>query len=101
MKFITFTMYDVAKAMDVAQASDKIANTPGQKRLAQYVFLGKPFDGVPPNTAVAITIREAESDEALFAIQYSLALAGATAWSVPVFEVPAAAAVAEVKKYTK
>jgi hypothetical protein len=102
MKFITFAMYDVAKAAEVAQASDKVAKTPGQKRLAQYVCLGIPFPGVfPPNTLTAITIREAESAEALAAVQYPLVLAGANIWSVPVLEFPVDGAVAEVKKYTK
>ena len=101
MKFMTFAMYDVAKAAEVAQVSDKVAKTPGQKRLAQYVCLGKPFDGVPPNTLTAITIREAESAEALAAVQYPLVLAGVTIWSVPVLEFPVDGAVAEVKKYTK
>ena len=64
MKFMVFTMYNVAKAAEVAQAADKVANTPGTKILAQYACLGKPFDGVPPNNVVAITVREAESAEA-------------------------------------
>ena len=101
MKFMVFTMYDAAKAAEVMQASDKAAKMPGQKLLALYVCGGKPFDGVPPNTLVAISVREAESAEALAAVEYTLILAGATVWAVPVVELPVGGAVAEEKKYRK
>ena len=101
MKFITFVMYDVAKAAEIAQAADKVAKTPGQKALAQYVCLGIPFAGVPPNSIVVIVVGEAESNEAIAASQYPLALAGATIWAVPVLEMPVAGAAAEEKKYRK
>jgi len=101
MKFMTFVMYDVAKAAEVAQASDKASKVPGQKLLALYSCVGKPFDGVPPNTIVAISVREAENGEALATALYTLALAGATAWAVPVIEMPVGAAAAEEKKLRK
>ena len=101
MKFITFNMFDVAKATEVAQAGDKVAKTPGQKILAQYVCEGLAFPGEPPNTLVSISIAEVESNEALAAVQYPVALAGATVWSVPVLEMPVAGAAAEEKKYRK
>lgn len=101
MKFITFVMYDIAKAGEVAQASDKAAKVPGQKLLALYACMGKPFDGMPPNSIVAISVRDAESSEALAAALYTLALSGATVWSVPVQEMPIGGAVAEEKKYRK
>ena len=101
MKFITFAMYDVAKAAEIAQASDKVAKTPGRKTVAQYVCLGIPFAGVPPNSLVVIAVGEAESNEAIAASQYPLALAGATIWAVPVLEMPVAGAAAEEKKYRK
>ena len=102
MKFITFTMYDIAKAAEVMQAADKNSKIPGQKMLAGYTFLGLPFPGVfPPTTMVSTTIREAESAEALAAVLYNIALTGATAWAVPVLEIPVGDAVAEVKKLTK
>jgi len=101
MKFITFNMFDVAKGAEVAQASDKVAKTPGQKILAQYVCEGLAFPGQPPNTIVGIEIGELESNEALAAAQYPVSLAGATVWSVPVLEIPVAGTAAEEKKYRK
>ena len=101
MKFIGFAMFDAAKAAEVAQAGDKVAKTPGRKVLAQYACQGIPFPGVPPNTMVVISVEEAESNEAIGASQYPLALAGATVWSVPVLEMPVAGAAAEEKKYRK
>ena len=101
MKFITFSMFDVAKAVEIAQAADKVVKTPGQKTLGQYVCLGIPFPGVPPNTMVVITIGEIESNEAMGTVHYPLELAGATVWSVPVLEMPVAGAAAEEKKYRK
>jgi len=101
MKFITFAMYDVDKLAEVAQVADKNSKIPGQKILAHYTCLGKAFDGVPPNTLVTITVREAESAEALGAALYNVALAGATAWAVPVMEMPVGKSVAEIKKLKK
>ena len=101
MKFITFDMFDVAKAPEIAQASDKVAKTPGHKILAQYVCEGLAFPGEPPNTLVSISIAEVESNEALAAVQYPVALAGATVWSVPVLEMSVGGGAAEEKKYRK
>jgi len=101
MKFITFYMFDVAKTAEVAQASDKVAKTPGQKILAQYVCQGLAFPGSPPNTMVSMSVVEAESNEAMASAHYPVALAGASLWSVPVLEMPVAGAVAEEKKYRK
>jgi hypothetical protein len=98
MKFMTFVMSDSTKWAEVAQASDKNSKIPGQKMLAQYLCLGKAFDGMPPNTTVAISIRESESAEALAAALYNLALTGATVWAVPVMEMLVGSTVAEVKK---
>jgi hypothetical protein len=101
MKFITFTMYDVDKFAEVAKASDKNAKIPGQKLLAMYGCMGKAFDGQPPNTILAIAIRETESAEALAAALLNLAFTGATAWAVPVMEMPVGGAEAEAKKFQK
>ena len=101
MKFLEFAMYDVAKAADVAQASDKVAETAGRKILAQYVCEGLAFPGQPPNTIVSIAIGEFESNEAMTAAQYPVALAGAAIWAVPVLEMPVAGTAAEEKKYRK
>jgi hypothetical protein len=101
MKFISFSMFDVTKAAEVAQAGDKAAKTPGHKVLAQYICQGIPFAGVPPNMMVVIHIAESESNEAIAASQYPVALAGATTWAVPVLEMPVARAAAIEKKYRK
>jgi len=95
-------MYDAAKLAEVAQVADKNSKIPGVKPLAQYICLGLPFPGVfPPTTLTSITIREAESAEALGAALYNIALTGATVWAVPVTEVPVGSAEAEVKKLQK
>lgn len=99
MKFLMFAMMDVAKAAEFAQASDKVwaSPPPGIKMLADYVCLGISFPGAPPNTVVGISIVEAESAEALTAVTYPMALAGASLWNVPVLEMPVAGA-AELEK---
>ena len=101
MKFITFCIYDVAKFAEVAKASDKNSKIPGQKLLAMYGCLGKAFDGVPPNTLVAISVRETESADALAAALLNLSLAGATVWAVPVMEMSVGSVEAEAKKLQK
>ena len=99
MKFLTFSLVDVAKIAEVAQASDKAwaSPPPGIKVLANYTCQGIAFPGVPPNTLVTIGVVEAESNEAMAAINWPIALAGATLWNVPVLELPVAGA-AEVEK---
>ncbi|MBA7708254.1 hypothetical protein ES703_117147 [subsurface metagenome] len=94
MKFLSFGMFDVAKVADVAQASDKFwaSPPPGVKMLADYVCLGIPFPGAPPNTVVGVSVFEAESAEVLTAASYPLMLAGASLWNVPVMEMPVAGA---------
>ena len=99
MKFLMFGMFDVAKAADVAQASDKVwaSPPPGVKMLADYVCLGLAFPGAPPNTAVGVSVVEAESAEALLAATYPMALAGMSVWNVPIQEMPVGGA-AELEK---
>jgi len=99
MKFLQFGMFDVAKAADVSQASDKFwaKPPPGIKMLADYVCLGMPFPGAPPNTVVGIGVIEAETAEALAALLYPMGLAGASVWCVPVMELPVGG-VAKVEK---
>jgi tagatose-1,6-bisphosphate aldolase non-catalytic subunit AgaZ/GatZ len=99
MKFLTFLSFDPAKAAEIAQIADKVAKTPGQKFLAQYVCQGIPFPGVTPNTMVTIALAEVETNEAMSAVHYPFELAGASAWSVPVLELPVEAAAQEEKKY--
>lgn len=101
MKFLGFAMYDVAKAVEVAQASDKVAKTPGRKVLADYVCEGIAFPGQPPNTLVSITVAEYESNEAVAAALYPMAIAGATVWAVPVLEMQVGRGAATEKKYRK
>jgi len=99
MKFLSFSMYDVAKTAEVAAAGDKVVNTPGVKVLGQYVCLAIPFPGVPPNTLVTCSITEAESAEVLAAVSYPLMLAGATVHRVPIMEVPMGAGAETEKKF--
>ncbi len=99
MKYLSFAMFYVAKAAEVAKVSDKVwaSPPPGIKLLSAYVCQGKAFDGVPPDTLVIFDIIEAESNEALAAVNYPLALAGASIWNVPILELPVAGA-AEIEK---
>ena len=99
MKFLSFATFDVAKAGELAKVSDKVwaSPPPGIKLLASYVCQGIAFAGVPPNTLVIFDIIEAESNEVLSAVNYPLALAGASIWNVPILELPVAGA-AEIEK---
>jgi len=99
MKFLTFVMYDVAKAADMAAVADKMANIPGTKLLTQYVCQALAFPNQPLNTLVAVGVREADSNEAISASIYPLAVAGATVWCVPVQEVAVGAGAETEKKY--
>ncbi len=99
MKFMSFTMFDVAKAAEVAAAGDTVSNTPGRKVLAQYLCEAIPFPGVPPNTIVVVAITEAESNEAISAAMYPVMLAGATVHMVPVLEMPVGGAAETEKQY--
>jgi hypothetical protein len=99
MKFLRFVMMDVDKAADVAQAGDKMmaSNPSGIKISASYACQGIAFPGAPLHTVVAVQIVEAESNEAIATSTWSIELAGATIWDVPVLELPVAGA-AEVEK---
>jgi len=101
MKVAMFLMWDMSKTAEVAKAGDSVANIPGRKLLVNYLFQGKPFDGLPPTTAVSMSVSEVESNEALTAIEYTLGLAGATTWAVPVFEIPVGKNVATEKNIRK
>jgi hypothetical protein len=101
MKFLMFAMCDAAKTAELAQIADKVAKTPGQKTIAQYVSQGMPFSGLPPNTTIAIVVLEAESNEALAATQYPMSVAGITTWAVPVLEIPVGRVAVAEKKYRK
>ena len=101
MKFLTFSMYDIAKAAEVMQAADKAQKMPGQKTLTAYACLGIPFPGFPPNSLLGIGIRDADTSEALASVLYTLTVAGATSWAVPVMEVPVGGLAAEEKKLRK
>ena len=103
MKFISFGAMDVTKAAEVTQASDKVwaSPPPGVKMLADYACLGIAYPGAAPNTIVAISIFEADSNEALTLTAYPLALAGAAIWNVPVVEMPVGGAAEVEKKYRR
>ena len=88
MKFMTMSVYPVAKAAEVGKASDKVwagRSQEGQPRSA-YVLMTVPFP-VPPNSLV-VTIGEPESAEEMAARVYPLMVAGATVDIIPVLEVP-------------
>ncbi len=99
MKFLVFTAFDVTKVADVAQAADKLgANPPaGTKLLATYTVQGIPWPGAAGLGQVTVSVAEAETNEALSAMEYPLAIAGATVWAVPVLEIPVPGA-AEVER---
>ncbi len=101
MKFLTFTIFDVAKVAQVAQAADKVWSSPpkGIKVLANYVCLAHPFPGIPPNTMVGVSIAEAESAEAIATVSYPLMLAGVTIHRVPILESPVGGAAKMETKY--
>jgi len=94
MKFLRFATMDVAKAAEVANASDKIWASPptGTKALASYVCQGIAYPGAPANALVAVLVVEADSNEAIAATTYPVTLAGATIWDVPVLELPVSGA---------
>jgi len=101
MKFFQFAMFDVAKAAEIAQISDKVWSSPPQgiKILADYTCLGIPFPaGAPPNTIVSMSVVEAKTAEALTAATYPMALGGASLWNVPVLEMPVAGVAGLEKK---
>jgi len=99
MKFLTFAMYEPSKTADVAQAADKVAQTPGIKPLNRYVCMGIPFPGVSQDLMCTVTVNEAESSEAMAALSYPIRLAGASVWWVPVMEYEVGTAADVEKKY--
>ena len=101
MKFLSFVTMPAAKIAEVAAASDKTMASPppGYQALANYACLGAPFDGIPPNSMVSVSISEADSAEALAAVQYPLLLAGATIHRVPIMDVAIGTAVQTEKKF--
>jgi hypothetical protein len=100
MKFLTINMTEVAKIPALVQAADKVWATPpaGIKVEANYVCLGTPFPGVPPNTMVSFSISEVESAEALAAVSYPMMVAGSTIYRVPIMEMPVGAGAHVEKK---
>jgi hypothetical protein len=101
MKMLSIATYDVAKAGDVAKATDKVYSaTPGYKPLAMYICLGNPFPGeIPPNSLVTLTISEVQSENDLAAISYPLSLAGVSFHRVPVFEMKPGKSAETEKKF--
>lgn len=99
MKFLTIITYEPSKAAEMAAAGDKVASMPGVKVLGQYVCVGQPYPGVPPNTMGGFSISEAESAEDMGARLYPLVLLGATIHVVPIFELPVGAQAEVEKKY--
>jgi len=102
MKFLTFMWFEMAKAAEMAKASDKVMASlpPGVKMLASYVCQAVPFPGLPPDAMVGISIAEVDSNEDLAAVSYPLQLAGAVIHRVPVLELPVGGAAEVEKKYS-
>ncbi len=100
MKMLSISVYDPSKLGEISKVSDKVmSNTPGYKALAMYVCLGNPFPGeIPPNSAVTISIVEAENENALAAVSYPLTLAGMSIHRVPILEVKVGKSVETEKK---
>lgn len=101
MKFLMFSWFDIAKSAEVAALGDSLADTPGRKVLASYVCMGQAFPGVPPNTMSGVSIAEFESNEAMAAVVYPMALAGANVWAVPILEMKVGSAAKVERKYRK
>ena len=99
MKFLTLITYEPSKAAEIAAAGDKVSSVPGVKTLGQYVCVGLPYPGLPPNTMGGFSISEAESAEDMAARLYPLALVGATIHVVPIFELPVGTQAETEKKY--
>jgi len=101
MKFLNLNLFDVAKAVEVAQASDKVWTSPpaGAKILSSYVTLSPVFPNQPPNTMVGFSITEAENAEAMAAVHYPMMIAGATIYAIPILELPLVGAIDVEKKY--
>jgi hypothetical protein len=101
MKFLNLNLFDVAKAVEVAQASDKVWASPpaGAKILSSYVTLSPVFPNQPPNTMVGFSITEAENAEAMAAVHYPMMIAGATIHAIPILELPLVGAIDVEKKY--
>jgi hypothetical protein len=100
MKFVVFTMFNMDKAAEMGRIGDTV-KIPGNKLEGWYLFQGRPFDGVPPNTAVSLSIHDVQSNADITALEYPLAKAGATVWAVPVMEIPRGGAVKQGKEYMK
>jgi hypothetical protein len=101
MKFLMFSWFDIAKSAELAALGDKLAKTPGRKVLASYICVGQAFPGLPPNTMSGVSIADFESNEAMAAAVYPMALAGANVWAVPVLEMKVGSTAKVEKKYRK
>jgi hypothetical protein len=101
MKFLSFVTVPAGRLVEVSAAADKgMANPPpGYQVLANYACLAAPFDGIPPNSFVSVSISETDNVEALAAIQYPLLLAGATVHRVPIMDVAIGTAVQTEKEF--
>ena len=100
MKFLSFTIFDVTQAGEMAKVSDKVWSNPpkGVKMLANHMCLSDPFPGLPMNSMVSVAIIEADNAEALAGVSYPMMLAGATIERIPVMELAVGgAAKAETK----
>lgn len=100
MKFLSFTAFDVSRAKEMAQISDRVWGSPpkGIKMLSNHICLSPPFPGLPPTTMVTVAIMEADSAEAMAAAAYPMMLSGATITRIPVMELAVGGASKAEKK---
>lgn len=83
MKIAVIVSYDVNRVEELAHAVDRLFQTlpKGVKVEAGYVLTG-PLPGFTAGSA-AIAIFEAESAEAVLAIQFAIGASGARSWAFP------------------
>ena len=100
MKFMTMSVYPVAKAAEIGAAADKVwRDNPSEGRAtSSFLMMSVPFD-VPPNSIVAFSIGESESAESMAARVYPLMLAGASVSIIPLLEVPGGGGAEAEKQY--
>ena len=60
MKILTISVIPVSKTAEMSALADKITaeRPPDVSDVAQYICLSPPFDGIPPNSIVTISIAE-------------------------------------------
>ncbi len=101
MKILTISVIPVSKTAEMSALADKITaeRPPDVSDVAQYICLSPPFDGIPPNSMVTISIAEVGSSESLAMSNYPLQLAGGEVRRIPIMEIPVGTSTETEKKY--